>query len=306
MIQRDVRGGRATVVTALLAVQVFFGVHYVAAKILLDEFEPRAWALIRAACAAVVLIVGAWLLRRRFPTKLRDWLGLAGCSLFGVAANQLLFIEGLSRTTPTHSAIINTTIPVLTLAFAVLLGRERISGRKVAALAVALTGVLLVLWPREFGLGSETLVGDLLTLANSASFSFFLVISKRLLERLDPIAATGSIFCFGSIVMAFFCTPAVLAQDYAGISKLAWLNAAFIVLIPTAGAYFLNYWALGRVDSSVVALFIYCQPVLAAGLSALTLGERPGVNVFAGAALIFAGVYLAVMRKRRAAAAQPE
>jgi len=46
---------------------------------------------------------------------------LALYALFGVVINQSCFVEGLSRTTPIHSSIINTTIPVGTLTFAVLL-----------------------------------------------------------------------------------------------------------------------------------------------------------------------------------------
>jgi len=60
--------------------------------------------------------------------------------------------------------------------------------------------------------------------------------------------------------------------------------------------YVLNYWALARVPSSVVALFIYVQPLIAATLSAALFGERPAPRVLAGAALIFAGVFLALRR----------
>jgi drug/metabolite transporter (DMT)-like permease len=56
----------------------------------------------------------------------------------------------------------------------------------------------------------------------------------------------------------------------------------------------LNYWALARVDSSVVALFIYLQPLVASTLAVALLGERPDFHVFAGAVLIFSGVYLSV------------
>jgi drug/metabolite transporter (DMT)-like permease len=288
---------RAAVVTALLAVQLFFGLHYLAAKLVLAEIPPRAWAAIRISAAALILLAIARLAGRRLPTARADLRRLAVYALFGVVINQLCFVEGLKRTTPTHSALINTSIPVFSLVFAVLAGRERISGRKLLAVAVALTGVLLVIWP--FGrasFSSQTLAGDLLTLVNSMSFSLFLVISRDLLVRADPLAATAVLMGFGALGILAVAWPALLAFDPAPVSAGAWGLAAFVIVFATVLTYVLNYWALARVPSSLVALFVYVQPVIASTLSAALFGERPGPPVLVGAVLIFGGVFLALRR----------
>jgi drug/metabolite transporter (DMT)-like permease len=288
---------RAVVVAALLAVQLFFGLHYLAAKLVLEEIPPRAWAAIRISAAALILLAIARLAGRRLPTARADLRRLAVYALFGVVINQLCFVEGLKRTTPTHSALINTSIPVFALVFAVLAGRERISGRKLLAVAVALAGVLLVIWP--FGrtaFSSQTLAGDLLTLVNSISFSLFLVISRDLLVRTDPLAATAVLMGFGALGILAVAWPALLAFDPAPVSAGTWGLAAFVIVFATVLTYVLNYWALARVPSSVVALFIYVQPVIAATLSAVLFGERPAPRVLAGALLIFTGVFLALRR----------
>lgn len=77
--------------------------------------------------------------------------------------------------------------------------------------------------------------------------------------------------------------------------------AAYIVVFPTVLAYLLNSWALARVESSRVALFIYLQPVITAVLSATFLGERITPRLVASSALVFAGVLLASRRRRAAA-----
>jgi len=59
------------------------------------------------------------------------------------------------------------------------------------------------------------------------------------------------------------------------------------------------YWSLARAGSYLVALFIYLQPVIATALSAVVLGERIGLGVVTGGALIFLGVYLALRRGDR-------
>ena len=91
----------------------------------------------------------------------------------------------------------------------------------------------------------------------------------------------------------------------ATVSATTWGLMAYIILFPTAGAYWLQYRALRRVDSSVVALFIYLQPIIATLLSVLLLGDRPHPIVLGGGALIFLGVWLALRPGRRAPSAQP-
>ncbi len=288
---------RTPVLAALLTVQAIFGVNYVVTKMLLSEIEPRAWATIRIVSAALILVALALAARRRFPVRPADWGRLAFFSLFGVVINQVCYVEGLARTTPTHSAIINTTIPVSTLMFAVMLRQERLTGARLAALAAALGGVLLVVRPDRAALTSETVVGDALCLVNATSFAFFLAASRRLLTRIDPLAATAVLFAFGSLGVAALGAAPLAAFDPAAVSTRFWFFAAFVILFATAGTYLLNYWALARVDASVVALFIYVQPILAASLSALTLGERLGPALFAGGALVFVGVWLSVRRR---------
>ena len=84
------------------------------------------------------------------------------------------------------------------------------------------------------------------------------------------------------------------------LSGFPWALLGYIVLFPTAGAYWLQYWALARTDSSVVAFFIYLQPVIATSLAVAFLGERPGAQALLGALLIFAAVRLAVRSPDRA------
>jgi drug/metabolite transporter (DMT)-like permease len=286
-----IAGERAKVVTALVLVQVSFAVHYVAAKILLESIEPAAWAAARVISAAAVLL--AIHAARAVPIGTGDLARLALYSLFGVALNQICFIEGLARTTASHSALINTTIPVATLAFAVLLGKEKLRRAQAGGIVLALAGVLILLRLDDLDVDAAWFAGDLLTLLNAASFSLFLVLSRDTIRRVGSLPATAGILCFGSFAVASYGGPAAARADFASWPAMTWLIAAFIVLFPTVLAYFLNYWALARVDSSEVALFIYLQPVLAAGLSVAWLGEQVGVRLVVSSSLVFLGVLLA-------------
>jgi len=95
---------RAAVAASLVLVQLFFGVHYLAAKVLLRDIPPLPWAVLRVTAAAVVLLAATLALRKKLPRDPKDLGLLALFSVFGVVVNQVCFVEGLSRTTPTHSA----------------------------------------------------------------------------------------------------------------------------------------------------------------------------------------------------------
>ena len=139
---------------ALLTVSLCFGMHYFWGKVVVCALPQQAWPLgwcaIRATGAAVVmggiaLGLGRW----RLPFK--DLPKVAGLACCGIIVNQILFITGLRQTTPTQAALINTTIPVATLAFSCLLGQEALTWRKILGIALALGGAGCLLVPRAAG-----------------------------------------------------------------------------------------------------------------------------------------------------------
>jgi drug/metabolite transporter (DMT)-like permease len=77
------------------------------------------------------------------------------------------------------------------------------------------------------------------------------------------------------------------------------LIIVWIIVFPTVTAYYLNMWALTKVESSMVSTFVYLQPIITALLAMPILGERPSLRMLPAAALIFAGVAIAIQSARR-------
>jgi drug/metabolite transporter (DMT)-like permease len=282
------------VVVALVTVQVLFGIHYYVAKLGLAWVAPRAWAAIRIVGGAALLLLWQAVVRRRGWPPRHAWGALAVYACFGVVANQILFAEGLARTTPSHSAILNSLIPVLTHAFAIAAGQERGTRRRFVAFAVSFASVLVLLRVEQFRLDDQLVLGDLLTLANGISFAIFLVLSRDAMRRFDPLAATACILGCGAVGIAGAGAPALAATPFAALPAVFWGYVAFTIVFATVATYALNAWALARTDSSVVALFIYLQPPIATALSMGFGGERPEPRFFLAAAGVFAGVGLAL------------
>ncbi len=281
---------------ALLIVQVFFGIHYFAAKILVQIVDPRAWAAIRVIGAALLLMTYNLAFVRRHPRGAHLYARLALYAIFGVVVNQVLFVEGLARTTPSHSAILNSLIPVATLGFAILARSERLTLRRGASIVIAFASVLVLLRVETFRLEDELVVGDLLTLANACSFALFLVLSRNVMRSMDPWAATSWLLVFGALGIVAIGARPLVEVPFAELPARFWAWGAYAVVCATVLAYFLNFYALQHVDSSTVALFVYLQAPIATLLSVVFLGERLDLRFGLAAAGIFLGIFLAVGR----------
>jgi drug/metabolite transporter (DMT)-like permease len=276
---------------ALLAVQLLFGVHYLVAKWIVSELSPAAWACLRVSSSCAILVLAVIAARRRLPPW-RDSLYLGFCALFGVVLNQALFLEGIARTVISHSALINSQIPTFALLAALLLRQERISQRKTLSFAAGIAGVLILLEADRLHLQGQYLTGDLLNLANSASYGLFIVLSRRVMARHDPLAAATVIFLFGAIGMLIYGGHELAAADLRHLSAPVVAGMVFAVLGATVLTYFLNLWALKRTQASRVALYIFLQPVVAALLGIAFMGEVLTARFAIATVLVFLALLL--------------
>lgn len=271
---------------ALITVQLLFGVHYLVAKWIVSEMEPAAWACLRVCSSCAVLVLLSWIGRRRLPPW-RDSLYLGFCSIFGVILNQALFLEGIQRTTVGHAALINSQIPTFALLAALVLGQEKLNWRKTFSFTAGIAGVLVLLEADRLNLDSEYLHGDLLNLANALSYGLFIVLSRPVMARNDPLAATTVIFLFGSLGMLIYGGADLAAADLGSLSNRVVVGMVFAVLGATVLTYFLNYWALKRIHASHVALYIFLQPVVAAVLGIWLMGDSVTVRFGLATVLVF-------------------
>jgi drug/metabolite transporter (DMT)-like permease len=292
----------ASVHVALVAVQLMFASLGVVAKVAMRQLPGFGLICARVVLATAIMLVARLLLPRE-KVERRDLLELAVYAFFGVTANMLIFIVGLQRTTATNAIVIGATIPVFTVGVAVALRKEAATLGKVFGLAVACAGALVIVGAGRFTSGGGRLLGNLLVTLNSLSFAIYLVISRRLLAKYQPLTVVSWTFVFGALgILPFGLLPLVHAAP--ALSSWTWACVVFIALFPTVGTYFLNMFALRRAPSSLVAIYIYVQPIVGALLAAQTLGERPSGDTYVGGLLIGAGIWLVSREARRARRAQ--
>jgi drug/metabolite transporter (DMT)-like permease len=275
----------------MLATQVIFATLPIATKLVLPIVEPLGIAAIRIGGAAVAFAAVKWS-RTRQRVEPRDLLRFAGLALLGVVLNQMLFLEGVRRTTAVHTNILITTIPVFTLGLALLMRRERASAAKLTGIALAGVGAAYLALGRGGAAEGASVSGDLLIATNSLCYAGYLVLSKDLLRRYEPMTVVTWVFLIGAVLIAPLGVPALLRVNADAVSTKTVLVLVYIVVFPSFLTYLLSIWALRRTTSSLVAMYVYVQPVVTAFLAPLILGETVTPRIGLASVLIFAGLAL--------------
>ena len=166
-------------------VQAIFATLPIAAKFVLPELGPTGIVFCRIAGSAIGF--GA-LIQLSGAPKVSNWkdlASLAGLALIGVVFNQLLFLEGVRRTTAINANVLITAIPVFTLAIALLLKRERATVGKVAGILVAAAGAVYLIGPDRISVDPAGTAGGALITPKPPVYAGDPGVSKGLLGR-DP------------------------------------------------------------------------------------------------------------------------
>lgn len=285
---------------ALVLVQILFASLAISGRYVLLEFPPGALVLFRVVGAAVVLLVACGVTRAPAITNRRHLADLALLGLLGIALNQGLFVYGLRHTTAINATILVTTVPVFTVLWSVIGGRERASVPKIGGIALAAAGVVYLIGPDRLSMAHDVAIGNAMIVLGMACYAAYFVLSKRILALYPPLTVTAYVMLFGAIATLPFALGPTLALHPALIHPLTWLWVAYIVVFPTIMTYLLNIWALQRVSSSTVAAYVYLQPFITALVAPLVLaGESVGVRTIVAGLGIFAGLALILWAESR-------
>ncbi len=297
--KRSIASSPAAPHLALISVQLLFATWPIVGKLALRVLPALTLVGFRVAGAALVLLVLARATGRFRLIARKDWPLLIVSSVLGLILNQWLFVTGLSLTTAINSTLICTTIPISTLLIGLIFGTDRIAWRRTLGIVLAMAGVILLIGRGPQELSSATRTGDLFIVANSLCYGAYIAISKDLVRRYSALNVITWVFIVGTIATIPVGAISIARMPLREVSIGVWLAVAYVILMPTAVAYFLNAWALARVPPSTVAVYIYLQPLFAFALAPLVLGEPLGARAIVSSLMIFVGVVI-VTRRRRA------
>lgn len=288
---------------ALFSAQVIYAMNYSIAKDIMPQYlHPVSLVFLRIVGAMVLFwILSIFIRKDRQNVSSKDIRQMFFLSLFGVIINQFFFIYGLSITTPINSAIIMISNPIIVfvLSFFIFNNGEKIfRWRQWLGLLLGIMGALiLILFKGNFSFGSDTWVGDVMTLVNSASWALFLIYGKEMLQKYHTVAVMKWMFLWGVVVFFPVAVYFLKNEHWSEIPFSIYGAITFVVVATTFLAYLLNTYGLKLLSTSVVSMYIYIQPFLAT-LFAVMLGKDTitSTKILAGCFVIL-GIYLVNTKK---------
>jgi drug/metabolite transporter (DMT)-like permease len=281
----------ALAAAALAGLQVgaaTFVTHFVIA-----EAGPASLALFRYLIALFIILPVA--ARRLLAMRRADIapIALLGVGQFGLL---VLFLNiSLRDLDPGRVTLIFATFPILTMVFAVAIGRERFTWRGTTGIVMTVLGVAL-----SIGLSLDLHDGHAgQWLSAGAAFLSAIIgavcsIGYRPYLRRNPTIAVS--FVAMAAAVAFLVVPSSmegLFSEWAGFSAAGWAAIAFIGASSGVG-YFLWLHALSALPASNVAAFLGLSPMLAVALSAVFLAAPYTPADAAGLVLVLVGLVVAL------------
>ncbi len=256
-------------------------------RFVIGATDPVTLGVFRYGVGFLLLLPFAIMLKSRWPAR-QDWPAVVGLGVMFFFAFSVLFNLAYSYTTAARGALTLSTMPLMTMAAAAVLGIERLSARKTAGVLIAFAGVAGAL---VFDLGNAPAGawrGEVIMAGATFLMSLFNVWSRPYIARSDPLAfitvgmgAAGlgllvwTLLIGGFDAVAHFGTP-------------QWIAVVYLAVIGAALVFFLWSFALGRTSPTKTAVTITVNPVFASAI-----GEPIGINLIVGLVAVGVGIVLA-------------
>tara|TARA_Y100000590_G_C15097663_1_gene780027 strand:+ start:54 stop:437 length:384 start_codon:yes stop_codon:yes gene_type:complete len=121
-----------------------------------------------------------------------------------------------------------------------------------------------------------------------------------MIEHHSSLGLTVLVMSLGSVILLPFSVKGIYLNYDLWLSQpwWIWFAAFYSIFFATVVTYSLNYYAMGFVESSKVALFIYLQPVVAGSLSVLLGRDEITVRLIVSSALIMLGLLLSTIETK--------
>ena len=245
---------RNAALVALVLVQLFYGVTFTFANdvIVGGYIMPFGFIVLRVVCATF-LFWGFSLMVTTKKIDRKDFPKLIAAAFFGVALNMLTFFKGLQYTTPINGSVIMITVPIIVLILSAIILKEQVTKLKVTGVGLGLSGALVLsLYGQSSAYGENILLGNFLVFINAASYSYYLILIKKLTSKYHPYDFIKWLFLFGSIMVLPFGYTELSAVNWQDFPSYIWFSVGFVIVFATFGTYLLNPLALKNLNLRIV------------------------------------------------------
>ncbi len=287
---------------SIAAAYLIFGLNLVFSKDIANSQTVSPYVLfsLRAIGASALFWLLSFFMPREKVEKADIW-KIAAASLLGLFVPQMTFLMAITMTSAIDTAIIGTLGPIFTMFFAFLFLGEPITGKKAGGVALSFAGVLLLIFNSIHGGGASVTSpwGVVLLLVNSLSFSLYLGIFRPLISKYSVVTFMKWSFLFSLLLSLPVSAGGLLTTDFAAIPPNVRWEIGYLVFFATFVAYFLIPYGQKFIRPTLVSMYSYLQPIIAAIISIWTGLDSLSWQKVLASLLVVGGVVL--VSKSRAA-----
>jgi len=270
-------------------------------------WQPLDVAAVRTTCSLVLLAAGVTMLRPRLLSiRRRDFPYFLLSGISGPGTSQPMFILTLVGAPLAVAVLLNYTAPLFVALLARAFLKEKLTGHKVLALGLSVLGLALVTGVLPPGALSAYAVSPLALMTGLGS-GFFYAVNLLVLRRLSATYSPATIQIWGPLsglplLLAIRSAWVRLAPDAAALTGVADVTrvpevtagTAGTILLMSAGpglaAFLLVTYGLCRVEAAPASILLTIEPLVAAFLGWLVLGEHLTLTQAAGMVVVLGAI----------------
>lgn len=277
---------------------LFWGLSYIAIKVVLRELEPVEMISVRFLLAAPTLYIVARLRGLSvWPVAKHGKLVLAS---FVVFAHFWIMATGMKETSASNTAWILTTAPIFIALLARVYLKELFSAKQWLGVLLAVAGVVVLTANGDLAnLAWIQSRGDLIVLGSCVTWAIYTVLTRDITDCVDPIVATFWMTTTAGLIFVPYTLVTSGLQPFVVLQPITWASLVFLGVFCLAIAFWL--WALGlsRKTAAEVGVYLYIEPLFTMMFAWLLLSEQITIWLLLGATLICLGVWAAERKAKR-------
>jgi drug/metabolite transporter (DMT)-like permease len=271
---------------------IFWGVSYIAIKVVLRELEPVEMISFRFLLAAPFLYLIAKLKKLQvWPVADFKKLILAAFMIF---LHFWVMAVGMKETTASNTAWILTTAPIFIAILSWLYLKEPFRGFQWLGLFIACAGVLFLVYNGDLSrfrwINSR---GDVIVLGSCVTWAIYTVGTRNITKKVNPLVATFWMTSIAGLVFIPYTFFTSGIERFANLHTNTYISLIYLGVFCLALAFWLWSEGLARQTAAEVGVYLYIEPLITVVAAWALIGERITIWLAIGAILISAGVYIA-------------
>jgi len=194
------------------------------------------------------------------------------------------------------ASILFSAMPFWVILFAhLMVAEERFRWEQAVGSVIGFTGVLIIFSEGKFDLSSLFTIGMLAVLGSSACSGFASVWGKRFTDEINHFQTTAYGMLTGALLLLLFSRfepDRFFNPDWLTIGSIVYLG-----LFGSAVTFSVYFWLMKHVRVVKLSFITYLSPIVAIIAGWFFLDEILSIRVFIGTAIVFAGIFIADIKK---------